>query len=466
MINCPNCSGNLKFDILSQMMHCEFCGTYSDPYDYDSKTEDGKEISEYETTVFTCPECAGEIASTDTDVTGFCPFCGASTIFYSRLEMDKKPDYIIPFQKTKDDCKDIYAKRVKKMLFVPKEYKDSQYIDGFRGIYIPYWYYRVGQRADYAFTGTKTRREGDYIVHENYSLKGDIDAFYEGFSHDASTSFTDDISERISPFDVKQKQDFTAGFLSGFYADMADVNPLIYNSDAVSFAFRESEREIKSCKEYRGLSMSGLNADLLNTMVDDTKRVMYPVWFMSYRNKNRVAYATVNGQTGKVAGDFPIDLKKFFVFAAVLSVILFGAFSLFLTVKATTMSIISTVFAFISLLMYLIEWGSIKRKENKTDDKGYQYIVNNVMPQKTGEKAEEKAKIKTPIAPVLSVLMAGALSLICFLTKTIHDEIHYIVSAIASAGIAYTLICLIKDYNLLSTRPLPQFEKKGGDDRA
>ena len=38
---------------------------------------------------------------------------------------------------------------------------------------------------------------------------------------------------------------------------------------------------------------------------------MFPVWFLSYRNKDRVAYATVNGQTGKVVADLPISVGKF-----------------------------------------------------------------------------------------------------------------------------------------------------------
>ena len=32
MYECPNCGGNLKFDIASQQMACAFCGTHLDPY--------------------------------------------------------------------------------------------------------------------------------------------------------------------------------------------------------------------------------------------------------------------------------------------------------------------------------------------------------------------------------------------------------------------------------------------------
>ena len=110
MLSCPNCGGNLKFDIPSQQLSCEHCHTLFDPYDFDGKTSDAEESKtfdgDYEVTIFTCPQCGGEILSTDNAAAGFCSFCGASTILYSRISHEKRPNYIIPFQKTKEQCKE------------------------------------------------------------------------------------------------------------------------------------------------------------------------------------------------------------------------------------------------------------------------------------------------------------------------------------------------------------------------
>ena len=143
MLSCPNCGGNLKFDIPSQQLSCEHCHTLFDPYDFDGKTSDAEESKtfdgDYEVTIFTCPQCGGEILSTDNAAAGFCSFCGASTILYSRISHEKRPNYIIPFQKTKEQCKEAYARRMKHSIFAPKELRDPSYIDSFRGIYMPYW---------------------------------------------------------------------------------------------------------------------------------------------------------------------------------------------------------------------------------------------------------------------------------------------------------------------------------------
>ena len=37
MAKCPGCGGELRFDIKTQELLCDNCGTHIDPYEYDSK---------------------------------------------------------------------------------------------------------------------------------------------------------------------------------------------------------------------------------------------------------------------------------------------------------------------------------------------------------------------------------------------------------------------------------------------
>lgn len=462
MISCPNCNGNLKFDIALQKLHCSFCDSAFDPYAFDEKDKDGIENT-YETTIFTCPECAGEIESTDTDVTGFCPFCGASTIFYSRMSNEKKPDYVIPFKLTKEDCKNAYDKRTSKLLFLPKEFKNSKYIDGFRGIYVPYWAYDISQEGPLDVKGKETHRSGDYLITKHYRLTGDMDNFYNGVSYDASSSFSDDISERIAPFDVHQKQKFTAGFLSGFYADTADVSEKIYENDALAFATRTTTGEINKVTEFKNLEIEIPKDGNYNGKISKVSRVLFPVWFMSYRNNDAIAYATINAQTGKVSADFPIDVKKFFGFSAVLALVLFMILNLIFTFKPTTLSIITAVLAVIALVCYLVEQSNINNRKDLMNDRGY---LNAVHPKRTGKKNGKKVEGTYNKIPIISCIIAIVMSAIMAITGSIHDEIHYIVNSISAILVAVTLVYLILDYNRLIMRPLPQFRKKGGDDAA
>ncbi len=459
MIDCPNCGQNLRFNIPLQAMYCESCNSSFDPYQFDSKTEDGIEHDEYETTIFTCPQCGGEIASTDTDITGFCTFCGAATIFYSRLEKELKPDYILPFRKSKEECKMAYAAKAKRNPYIPKEYRDIKYIDGFRGIYMPYWSYDVDQLGPVVLKGEKTHRSGDYIIHENYDLKGSTDSFYHGMVYDASSSFSDDISEKLAPFNIKEKKSFTGGFLSGFYADTADVSKETYQGKALNFANQKTMDLIKQEPAFRGYSLK--SSSKLDSKVSKVQRTLLPVWFMSYRKGDRVAYATVNGQTGKVVADFPISLGRFYAGAAILAVILFFLLNLMFTVQARTTAIFSGIISVVALILYLAEESQIGKRESKTDDAGFMSKLS-----KKKQKEAKKAKGHTQTLPVVMDLIAMGLSILCFMIHSIHDELYYIVDLIAAAMIAVTLLYLIKDYNMMATRKLPQFDKTGGDDDA
>ena len=464
MIECPNCGGNLKFYIPLQRMYCKFCDSNFDPYDFDTKNKDGIESKVYETTIFTCPECGGEIESTDNETTGFCPFCGGSTIFYSRLAREEKPDRVIPFTKTKDDCKEAYMKAAKRAFFLPNEYKDAKYIDGFRGIYMPYWSYDVKQEGPVEFKGKKSHRSGDYIIHEHYDISGNLDCEYDGLSFDASSSFSDDISEKIAPFDVKKAVPFTAGFLSGFYSDRADVDKKLYQSDARTFAANQTTEKIKDEKELAGYSLEIKQNDIKSN-IDRTQRTLFPVWFMSYRKNDRIAYATVNGQSGKVVADFPIDLRKFFIFAGVLTVLLCLLFNLVLTLKPSTSIVVNGVLSLLSLILYIMCSSKIKARENRSDDKGYLSKTGGNMPDdKPAPPVPGTYKTKT--LPVLTSIIGMVIAVLLFISKSIHDEYYYVSNLIIAVLVSVTLVSLIKDYNLLITRRLPQFDKKGGDDRA
>lgn len=59
------------------------------------------------------------------------------------------------------------------------------------------------------------------------------------------------------------------------------------------------------------------------TKLEQTDSAMFPVWFLSYRNGSRVSYATVNGQTGKIAADLPVDIRKYFLGSLILALPIF-----------------------------------------------------------------------------------------------------------------------------------------------
>lgn len=373
MFACKNCGGNVKYDIASGQLACAYCHTLFDPYAYEDKSTDADVEKDFEATIFTCPQCGGEILSTDDTVAGFCSFCGASTVLYSRIEREHRPAYIIPFTKTKEDCKQAYAKLMRKAIFAPKELKDPKYIDGFRGIYMPYWTYYVEQNTPISLDAQKSHRSGDYIITDHSKLNGNIDAYYKGLSYDASSSFEDNLSETLAPYDVKHMKRFTPSFLSGFYADTADVPAEVYQGEAIELAYDNSIKEISAVPEFSEYTLTeneSLSPESLGTTIKAADYSMFPVWFLSYRNKDRVAYATVNGQTGKVVADIPVSIGKFMLGSLIAAIPVYIILCMLTVLTPGWTLTLVGVLALLANWIYSGELAKIVAREANGDDKG------------------------------------------------------------------------------------------------
>ncbi len=456
MYECPNCGGNLKFDIEQQLLKCDYCLTTQDPYQI-TKDKDAEEDNQFDVTIFTCPQCGGEILGTDNSIAEFCSFCGASTIFYSRISKEKRPSWIIPFSQTKEACKKAYNARLKKAIFAPDDLRDEKAIESFRGIYMPYWSYSISQKGTISLKGKKSFRRGDYVYTNHYDMGGCIDAYYQDLSYDASSSFSDNISESIAPFHVKGMRKFTPSFLSGFYADTADVDRTLYEKDALTIAQTASYDRIKKVPEFSGIQFSLKDVDLHSRM-ERPERVMYPVWFMSYRKNDRVAYATVNGQTGKVAADIPIDTKKYVIGSLILAVPIFLFLNLNSLITATSVLSISMPLEIVTFVTYMIEISRIHQRDSRKDDRGY--LASQKKPSNT------PLSFKTILHDLLGLLFAFMISMCIFLFAPVEDAWYYGGTTAAFLGILFTIVEIIKKYNILATRRLPQFDRKGGDDDA
>lgn len=550
MYDCPNCAGNLKFDIARQKLYCEYCQTEVDPYEI-TKEKDAEEHSdEYEVTVFTCPECGGEIMSEDNTAATFCSFCGAATILTSRISNEKRPVYIVPFQKTKEDCKEAYDKIMRRALYAPKELKNKENIEKFRGIYMPYWMYSFRKKGPVSFRGKKVYRRGDYIYTDYYALKCDVDSSYDGLTFDAASSFSDDLSAAIAPFDLREGKKFTPTFLSGFYADMDDVNEEVYRPDAKEVVIGDGcDQLLKNsvCKQY-GTS----RADLYEAVSPDdyeARLVMLPVWFLSYRNGDRVSYAVVNGQTGKAAAEIPVEPWKYLTGSLILAIPIFLILNLLFTFtpsKLVWLSLILDVICFFIVNGQLSglyekkhgEWdkgfverrdakaeeenpGDEKAEENKAEKKKkdsgrivkralwiilaillpfiyffifdfwagklsgffpmvvlFVVVIGVVIPllnklisratvnsgRKSGKKSgKHPGKWKENISLLIRLIIGVLPTVLVLVIRPVLDIYYYLAVLVCLVCVAWSVVDIIRQHNELATRPLPQFNVRGGD---
>lgn len=550
MYECPNCAANLKFDIASQMLTCEYCGTAVDPYSI-TKERDAEETTDYEVILFTCPQCGGEILSEDTTAATFCSYCGAATILDSRMSRERRPGCIVPFTKTKEDCKRSYTKMMRRAIFTPKELKDAGHIEKFRGIYMPYWVYGFAKKGAVRIPGSRTHRRGDYLITKHYNLDCELEEDYQGIAYDASSTFSDSLSSAIAPFDLREGKEFTPSFLSGFYADTSDVYKGAYHSEAEELFLSDAcERARKAVGKPRyHVGREGNRSGLERALRPDPETVseelaMLPVWFLAYRKDDRVAYAVVNGQTGKAAADLPVDIRKYLIGSLILAVPIFLLLNMFLTITPTRILVFAMLLAFVSIWVSNRQFADIFQRETGAEDIGMEAVrpgdlqetqpekpkgagnlgigsryffilimcgimligmllpmffvtvakfldaglvlqVLNIMPIITvglmfvsfafvcwwnisGNKRRKAVKMpfKQKIPTLVKPMGAIALAILILLIHPVRDEFYYIGSFVCMGMVCWSFVDIIRHHNTLTTRKLPQLNRRGGDENA
>lgn len=528
MYQCSNCAGNLKFDIVSQQMLCEHCGTTMDPYDVEEKRDACETVmeDEYEVTIFSCPQCGGELLCYDDTAATFCSYCGGSTILDSRISREKRPQYIIPFQKTREQCQDAYAKMIKKSFFAPKEMRDKDYISRFRSIYMPYWVYTFERKGPISFQGVKHKEFDNVKITEVYTIESEVEAEYKGLAFDASSAFSDTLSNAIAPFEWWGVKDFTPAYLSGFYADTGDVSSELYEEDAREIVRDDMCRRMRRDTECQKFQIGDSLEEAMTIKRPKVELAMLPVWFLSFRKGDRVSYAVVNGQTGEVAGDLPIDKKSYLKWSAIWSVPVALLLILIMNVSAPAFLMLTLLLAMVCCVISCNQKRDIRAKENYQDDKGKWYPVTpgKVYRVRINIGSDVMANvltlgmilISTFGAIILSVLFPNAdsdvvsvfisvlvilcipggallaggtftskntanltwrdfldtlkktgvgigISLFVFLLHPATPYIYYVAAMLTMGLIIWDITGIIDRHNILVTREIPQFQKRGGE---
>lgn len=527
MYACPTCGAGLVFDPKTQNLLCPSCRNQYDPENIEKmRLEQAKENQqnlddEYEAISYKCSHCGAELITTDETITTFCSFCRIGTMIDRKTIKKKKPDYIIPFKITKEECKKIYINKIKNSLFAPKNMIDTQEVEKIRGIYMPYWIYSFEKHGQDTSNGSKySHRSGDYVYYDDYSLTTNVDAECSGMTHDATSNFYDRLSESIAPYSVKEKKEFSPAYLSGYYADNEDVNDNTYMIENQNIASNHLSKMLGKEKEYHKYKAKP-HIDLSKSRAE---LALFPVYFLATSNnrRNRISYAVINGQTGKIAADIPIDFKKFAIFSAVVALIIFMLLNLFLTISMPKLIISSILFNIISLFILIKQNKKIAIRENETDDKGVQSKAPSTGEDNKNTKNKKKQKkfkdisivaivilliIAINLLPVIIIFLAkypnileyigiGAIiaalfymiirkavspekdgsiykpicslliTLAVFCLKPASDFYYYIAALISITITMLSFYNIIDKFNLLTTRKLPQLGSRGGDENA
>lgn len=454
MIKCKNCGADMRYDIEKHELVCDFCGSVVD-VTHVHHTDIVSEQQVMEAVVHTCPQCGAELYTTEDTAATFCSYCGSSVLLESRMVMVNKPDFIIPFSITREEAEKVYKKKLAAAIFAPGELKKAE-IESIRGIYMPYWeYYLKADNVVKERVTAGTKRVGNYIYSDRNEISFKVNVESDGLEYDASSKFPDDLSQECAPFYFKGSKLFNSAYMSGFYADLGDVNPDLYRNEAETIVSTIAASEImeNSNLDNLGISKEELRRDISYT-TSEAGLAMYPVWFACARDKKGkyINYAAINGQTGKTAADLPVDKKKILIGTVLFAIPLFLIFYLLFTPTPLATVAIVALLAIVGTVI-----GVRKINDMGRNDKGAGKFKKNLTKKEKKERSAEKGKMYGRL---------GASLFICLLVVVIRPvfDIFYYVAAIAAGVLCgWTYWRIFELHNRSVVRPLPQLDKRGGD---
>lgn len=310
---CPNCGGGLVFEPETQKYHCEYC--LSDfELDQLEGVKEGEPPQEKETLMYQCPSCGASIVADETTVASFCYYCHNPIMLTGRVQGEFKPDYVVPFRIDREKALEIFSQWMEKKRFVPEAFYSKKQIETMTGVYFPYWLYSCKAKGDIRAQGRKLRvwttgnmRYTETNIYEvNRQGAMDVDNVARSALRKANRKLVDS----VLPYNMKEKREFAMGYLSGFMAENRDMEQQEFSQEVKDevrqFALGSIREQLG---EYDHLDIGSSRIELQE---EEWKLALLPVWTLTYRDRagGKIYYFALNGQTGKVSGELPVDSKK------------------------------------------------------------------------------------------------------------------------------------------------------------
>ncbi len=335
--HCPQCGAPTKFDVASGGVACEHCG-YSAPV---QARQVGRQAAEGEFSLETldearqgwgeasaaqggarrqlhCEACGAELELAENAMTATCPFCASNQVNLRQAPGDHmRPRFLVPFQVQAGDCQQRAREWLGRGWYHPRALAASAAVQPFTGAYLPFWTFSAQVQASwraevgyersesYYDSGSKSWRTRTRI--EWRWQNGQVQAGYRDLLVAGSSHVSKILLGRIQPFSLDALVTYNPDYLAGWQAQVYDI-PLetAWNEGKAIMRERSKDQCYKSIpsSHVRNFSMEADFGD------EAWRFILLPVYLTAYRYDERVFQVLVNGQSGAIGGQKPVDWWK------------------------------------------------------------------------------------------------------------------------------------------------------------
>ncbi|MBE6872101.1 MAG: hypothetical protein E7491_09165 [Ruminococcaceae bacterium] len=325
---CPACGGAMAFDSASQKVKCPFCDSVYDMEQFKPKDEvleqeikekapadDGWQEGETDSLrAYVCQSCGGEIVSDATTAATSCPYCDNPVVIKQQFSGMLKPKYVIPFKYDKEHAKKALKRHFEGKKLLPKVFKDENHIDEVKGVYVPVWLFNAKMKANIKYKATRVRSWSDsrynYTETSFFAIDRGGSIGFERVPVDGSSKMPDDLMESVEPYNFKDAVDFQTAYLAGYFADKYDIDDVVSMQRAAARMKKSAEDAFK--KTVTGYATVMTESSDVSATENEASYALYPVWILNTTWQGKKYLFAMNGQTGKLVGNLPMDKGAYF----------------------------------------------------------------------------------------------------------------------------------------------------------
>ncbi len=328
---CPTCGGPVHFDAKTQMILCDYCESKFPENYFDEKTEEKTEEDKPKEKIdwkkegfvkervvlenqigFICSSCGAEVVSDGNTAATECMYCGNPIVLNENVSEMLTPDLIIPFKIDKKQAEKYLEEFYNNKFLLPKAFKDKNRIKKITGMYVPFWLYSAKENGNIIYDARKTSTwsDNDYIYTKTkfYDVVRVGNLEFDKIPVDASQKMKDNYMDGLEPYNYDDLVEFSPSYMAGYFADKFDVN-------VDECLERAKTRMENSTSETIRNSVTGYTSVIersktLTNSELDINYSLFPVWMLNTKYHDKIYQFAINGQTGKVSGDLPIDKRK------------------------------------------------------------------------------------------------------------------------------------------------------------
>lgn len=335
---CQSCGGNLKFSPEQKALACEFCkntvsilhDTNTQKHFYEENKEDLKTYNEFKnkTKIVKCSNCGASIILDKLQVSKNCPYCDSPSVIETKEIAGLVPDSIIPFKFSEKTVVDIFKQGLKKKRFLPNKFKKNPPVENIKGIYIPCFSFDANSTTKYSgILVEKTSNSNGKTKTKIIPIAGNYNCNFENFGVESSSHINQIEYNQIKPYQMQDLVKFDTSFIMGYSVEY--YNQSLTQCKTLADTLMKENIKNAILRNYSYSYVQSFSQETLFSQQKYSYNLM-PLYKISCKYKQKSYTALMNGQTGKLGGNFPKSKIKITLFVLMWIIIVCGIIALFI----------------------------------------------------------------------------------------------------------------------------------------